>query len=187
MTRHVIANYIDLLREYRSLFLRWNQKINLSAARTEVDLDEHLRDCEAVIPHLAAASAVIDVGSGGGLPVVVAAIALPSVRFTALEPVHKKHAFLRTAIRELALNNLEALAERHDVHPRHDYDAAMSRATFDLVEWLSIGSTLVRPGGVVLGFEGVARDDLPAAVLRVPYTLGDKQRALVLRTTTSTS
>jgi 16S rRNA (guanine527-N7)-methyltransferase len=123
---------------------------------------------------------VLDVGSGGGFPVAIAAICLPDVAFTSLEPVHKKHAFIRTAARELELANLTALAERLEDHPAHDYDAAMSRATFDLREWLEAGRARVVGGGIVLGFEAIRRDDLPPTVERFPYTIDGKPRAIVV-------
>ena len=173
-----------IIDRFRILFQQWNQRINLSAARTPADLDQHIRDSLHVVPVLADLSQpgarVIDVGSGGGFPVVIAAICLPGLTFTALEPVHKKHAFLRTAIRELGLTNLDAKAERSDQHSRTNYDLAMSRATFDLVEWLAIGATLVREGGAVLGFEAVRRDDVGDGVERVSYQLDGKARSIVI-------
>ena len=178
MTQRVIEN--PQLQAFIRLFEKWNQRINLSAARTRVELEQHVRDCLHVVPHLEGAKTVLDVGSGGGLPVVVAAISLPEVSFTALEPVHKKHAFLRTAARELALVNLEAFALRIEDHDRRDYDAACSRATFDLADWLALGLTFVRPGGFVVGFEAVERTDLPMAIERRPYTLEDKTRSIVI-------
>jgi 16S rRNA (guanine527-N7)-methyltransferase len=170
------------LQAFADLFAKWNRSINLSAARTPAEIEEHLVDSLHVVPHLAPASRVIDVGSGGGLPVVVAAICAPSIQFVALEPVHKKHAFLRTAARELALANLEAFARRVEDHPSHDYDAATSRATFDLPVWIETGLSLVRPGGRVLGFEAVRRDDLPAGTERHTYSLSGKARAIVVVT-----
>jgi 16S rRNA (guanine527-N7)-methyltransferase len=179
----------NTLNNFSILFHRWNRSINLSAARSEHELRDHILDSLHVVPHLRAATAgsasppalarILDVGAGGGLPAVVAAICLPDTHIIALEPVHKKHAFLRTAARELALPNLEPLAERVDRHPGRDYMAAMSRATFDLREWLLLGLMLVRPGGVVLGFEGIPRSDLPPDTQRHPYTLGDKSRSIV--------
>lgn len=167
------------LSRFNALFLKWNQSINLSAARTAAEIDEHIRDSLNIVPHLRGATRVVDVGSGGGFPVVIAAICLPSTSFTALEPVHKKHAFLRTAARELGLVNLEALASRVEDHDVRDYDAATSRATFDLREWLSLGAELVRPGGTVFGFEATQRDDLPRPFERHTYQLDGKQRAII--------
>jgi len=169
----------DHLEQFMELFAKWNRSINLSAASTRDELAEHVEDSLSVVPLLAEARRVLDVGSGGGFPVVVAAIQLPLVAFTALEPTHKKHSFLRTAARELHLDNLEPLAERLEDHQVHDYDVAMSRATFDLIEWLARGLRYVAPGGKVLGFEAMPRSDLPARALRHPYSLAGKSRAIV--------
>lgn len=176
MTQRAI---LPKLKEFSALFLKWNKSINLSAARTAADLDEHITDSLQLVDHLAGSTRHLDVGSGGGFPVVLAAIACPQIQFTALEPVHKKQAFLRTAARELDLPNLDALAIRLDAHDVRDYDSASSRATFDLVEWLHLGLDFVHPGGLVLGFEGVTRDDLPPGTERFPYDLAGKSRAIV--------
>jgi 16S rRNA (guanine527-N7)-methyltransferase len=175
------------LNAFLDLFEKWNKSINLSAASTRAELKEHLDDSLHVLPHLQALTEgrtemprVLDVGSGGGFPVVIAAIELPEIAFTSLEPVHKKHAFLRTAARELELPNLDPLARRLDDHDVSDYDAAMSRATFDLAEWLAMGAERVRDGGIVIGFEAVTRNDLPTSIVRHPYALNGKQRAIVV-------
>jgi len=170
-----LSNY----KGFVDLFEKWNRSINLSAASTRGEIGSHVEDCLHVVPHLRGASTVLDVGSGGGFPVVIAALALPETRFVSLEPVHKKQAFLKTAARELGLPNLEARAERIEDHERRDYDVAMSRATFDLKDWLAMGLERVRPGGLVLGFEAQTRTDLEN-VERDPYTLDGKPRAIVI-------
>lgn len=187
----VFANNLEM---FLALFARWNRSINLSAADSRGELLGHVSDSLHVVPHLAAQAEtlraiatesrdvrVLDVGSGGGFPVVVAAICLPALQFTALEPVHKKHAFLRTAARELRLANLDPRAQRLDDHEPRDYDAAMSRATFDLREWLEAGLGRVSPGGIVLGFEAIRRDDLPTDIQRHAYSIDGKPRTIVLR------
>lgn len=175
-----VPDQLSKIERFRDLLLKWNRKINLSAARSPEEIEEHIRDSLQVVPHLHSSARIVDVGAGGGFPVIVAAICLPSLSFTALEPIHKKHAFLRTAARELDLVNLEALAARVEDHRVHDYDAAMSRATFDLREWLLLGAELVRPGGLVIGFEATPRDDLPSPFERHPYLLDAKQRSLII-------
>jgi 16S rRNA (guanine527-N7)-methyltransferase len=177
----------ETLHDFSELFQKWNRSINLSAARSESEIHDHIIDSLHVVPHLrGAGTRILDVGAGGGLPAVVAAICLPDTQVTALEPVHKKHAFLRTAARKLSLTNLEPLPERLEVHRHHDYDAAMSRATFDLREWLLLGAAHARPGGLVLGFEAVPRSDLPPGTLRHPYRLDGKTRAIVAFRTAAT-
>ena len=182
------AELDETLSHFKTLFLKWNRNINLSGARTDDDLELHIIDCLHAVPHLRtaasgapppAATRVLDVGAGGGLPSVVAAIACPSIHVTALEPVHKKYSFLRTAARELSLANLMPAAERLDAHAGRDYDAAMSRATFDLREWLTLAAGYVRPGGFILGFEAVPRTDLPGSVVRSSYVLSNRTRSIV--------
>jgi 16S rRNA (guanine527-N7)-methyltransferase len=168
------------LTEFVDIFGRWNAKINLSAARTEAEIASHVVDSLHVAPLLVSAEQALDVGSGGGFPVVIAAICVPTCRFVSLEPVHKKHAFLRTAARELGLTNLEPLAVRLEDHPVFNYDLAMSRATFDLSEWLQRGLAFVHEGGAVLGFEAQLREDLPPTIERHPYSLEGKQRSIVM-------
>jgi 16S rRNA (guanine527-N7)-methyltransferase len=175
------------LTSFQRLFLKWNRSINLSAARTESEILEHIVDSLHVVPRLRAATGqtgasqlrVLDVGAGGGFPSVITAICLPDASVTALEPVHKKHAFLRTAARELGLAHLDPRADRVDDHPARDYDVAVSRATFDLRDWLLLGLTRVRPDGLVLGFEAVPRLDLPPDTARTRYNLNGKHRAIV--------
>jgi 16S rRNA (guanine527-N7)-methyltransferase len=167
------------LEAFQRLFARWNASINLSAARTDEEISEHVLDSLHVITHVPQNARVIDVGSGGGFPSVVLAICRSDVEVTALEPTHKKHAFLRTAARELKLSGFEAFARRFEDHAIHDYDVAMSRATLDLREWIEAGLSLVKVGGVVLGFEAIERTDLPEATKRYSYELAGKQRAIV--------
>ncbi|HLL21725.1 MAG TPA: 16S rRNA (guanine(527)-N(7))-methyltransferase RsmG [Kofleriaceae bacterium] len=168
------------LEQFCALFGKWNERINLSAASNAAEISEHVRDSLHVVPHLPTSGTVVDVGSGGGLPVVVAAICLPGVQFTALEPVHKKHAFLRTAARELGLPNLESFARRMEDHDADDHDAAMSRATFDIREWVFRGRELVKVGGLVIAFEAIPRDDIPVPFERHAYQFAGKQRAIII-------
>jgi 16S rRNA (guanine527-N7)-methyltransferase len=175
------------LAAFATLFHKWNQRINLSASRDEAEIGLHVADCLHLVPFLRSAIAswrlqpapVLDVGAGGGFPAVVVAICLPEAHVTALEPVHKKHAFLRTAARELALGNLTPLAERVETHARRNYAAATSRATLDLRDWLLLGLDRIEPGGSVFGFEATPRDDLPGGTARHPYLHQDRQRAIV--------
>jgi len=173
------ASISPTLEAFAVLFARWNSSINLSAARTASDIAEHIVDSLHVVPYIDATANVIDVGAGGGFPAVLIAICRPDASVIALEPVHKKHAFLRAAARELKLANLEAFARRIEDHRERDYDVACSRATFDLRKWLELGLTLVRVGGCTLGFEAIERRDLPSSLNRYPYELSGKQRAIV--------
>lgn len=177
---------LDGLAAYLELLSKWNARINLSGSREPEALAGHVLDCLGVVPHVPAdAKRLVDVGSGAGLPGAILAIARPGLAVTALEPVHKKHAFLAAVRRELGVNNLQAFAERVEVHREAagfvGYDVAVSRATFAVPEWLVCGRTLVRAGGVVLAMEGSEQHALPAGATRHPYEIpgSDRRRAII--------
>ena len=162
------------------LFARWNRSINLSAARTEPEIADHVIDCLALVPLCGEPASLVDVGSGGGLPGIILSISLVNCVVDCVEPIHKKAAFLSTAARELGLST-RVHARRVDIAVDGGHDVAVSRATFDLAEWLALGEQLVRPGGRVLGME--ARDQIALGPNdeRHPYAHGDRTRAIIVR------
>jgi 16S rRNA (guanine527-N7)-methyltransferase len=173
-----VGNYLILL-------MKWNTRINLTSARNEREaLSSHLLDCLAVVPHVPEGTErLVDAGSGAGLPAVVIALFRPEVEVTALEPVHKKHAFLSAVKRELPVTNLHAFSQRIEDHLLADtfrpYDVAVSRATWTLPTWLERGPQLIRRGGLVLGMEGSKAHPLPDRATRHPYGLDDRTRAII--------
>lgn len=175
------AERAALLAGYVERFERWNQRINLSAARSADDIVDHVIDCLALVGHVPAGARVIDVGSGGGLPGLVLAAARADVSVTCVEPLHKKAAFLRQAARELGLAVTVMTQRVEEVGAGVGYDVAMSRATFALPEWLERGATLVKPGGLVLGMEGKDLIPLDSVTTRHPYEAGDRTRAIIVR------
>lgn len=173
------------LPQFVELFVQWNERINLSAARTHAEVTLQVVDCLALVPYLSSITSLVDVGSGGGLPGVVLAIVLPSLKIRSLEPVHKKAAFQSTAARTLSLPNIEVLPRRVSPDLDSGFDAAVSRATFDLLEWLELGAQLVSPGGIVLGMEGRDQRPLPVGAERLPYAHGDRTRSIIRYRTAS--
>ena len=77
---------------------RWNARVNLVAASTLPQAwVRHVADGLQLLNHLPEeAEQVIDLGSGGGIPGLVMALAAPRrARYTLVEANHKKCAFLR--------------------------------------------------------------------------------------------
>jgi 16S rRNA (guanine527-N7)-methyltransferase len=176
---------------YADLLIRWNQKINLTGAKSiGAVVAEHYPDAYALARRLDQPARLVDVGSGGGLPALPLALLRPSLVIRLCEPIAKKAAFLRTAIRELKLADRVALEARRGEELADElaarpagplltatsqpFDVATSRATFAPEAWLALGRRLVRPAGRVF-------------VLTVPGTAiagntdiyGDGRRALI--------
>lgn len=161
LNRYQVSKAIlDQIQEYVSLLMRWNQKIQMTATKEpEEFVSRHVADSlelSSLLP--AEVKTMVDVGSGGGLPGVVLAIANPQIQFMLIEPTQKKHAFLSTARRELGLANMRTLAVRdEDLIVRADFvkfDAAVARAVWSTERWLERAPRLVRDGGLVYAMEG---------------------------------
>ena len=104
--RAQFATYLNLLN-------KWNQVHNLTAVRdVEEQIPRHILDCLAVLPYIKDAATLADIGSGAGLPALMLAIMQPVLAVTALESNGKKAAFIREAVRVLALANVQVVAQR---------------------------------------------------------------------------
>lgn len=181
------------LAQYVALLDKWNRKQNLTAIRDpEQMVTHHLLDSLAVLAHLPGQERlrVLDMGSGGGLPGIPLAIAKQGWRVVLLDSNHKKAVFLRQAVIELDLANVEVCAERvQDYEPHVLFDIVISRAFSDLATFATLGMRLVAPGGRLVAMKGLFPNEeleqLPSDVvitevpaIRVPGL--DVQRHLVI-------
>jgi 16S rRNA (guanine527-N7)-methyltransferase len=161
----VDADAQERLLAYLGLLAKWNQVYNLTAIREpERMLRQHLLDSLAVVPHVSGES-ITDVGSGAGLPGIPLALARPASHVTLVESNHKKSAFLRQAVIELALPNVDIREQRVEtVEPRISSDVVIARAFSDLAEFVALAGPLCRPGGMLAAMKGVHPYEELAAV-----------------------
>ncbi len=100
---------IEKLNHFAESVLKWNKKINLTAAKSLKEITErHILD--SLMPLTIGfrhERRVVDLGSGGGFPAIPLAITCPNTRFLLIEKVLKKCAFLNKIKRELNLKNIE--------------------------------------------------------------------------------
>lgn len=144
------------LLAYLALLDKWNRVYNLTAVRdTERMVSHHLLDSLAAVPYFQGA-AVLDVGSGGGLPGIPLAIARPELQVTLIDSIAKKTAFLLQAKAELGLENVKVVTGRvEDFRPDERFDVITSRAFSDLKEFVTLTRHLLKPAGRWLGMKGL--------------------------------
>jgi 16S rRNA (guanine527-N7)-methyltransferase len=158
------------LLDYLALLQRWNATYNLTAVRDpEAMLTQHLADCLAVVPSLQRVSdpggrRLLDVGSGGGLPGVVIAVACPQWQVTCVDTVGKKAAFVRQAATELGLGNLHAVHARVETLRLPPFDVVASRAFASLLDFVRLTRPLLAGEGVWMAMKGRMPDEEIAAV-----------------------
>lgn len=159
----VPASILEQLATYLDLLLETNRTMNLTAVR---DRDRAWRrliiDSLTLLPgldDLPEDSALIDIGSGAGLPGLPVAMARPDLRITSLDATGKKIRFQQQVIETLGLSNATAIQDRaetigHDPEHRDRYDVAVNRAIGPMAELLEYSLPLVKIGGSILAMKG---------------------------------
>lgn len=186
------AGATEKLLAYLELLAKWNRTYNLTAIREPLQaVSHHLLDSLAVLGELSdRAGALVDVGSGGGLPGIPIAIAEPARRVTLNDASEKKGAFLRQAVIELGLRNAEVHVGRVETWlPAERFAVVISRGFASLVDFLAACRHLAAPAGVLAAMKGaypraelaqVPPDCDCAEVRRLKVPLLGAERHLVL-------
>jgi len=110
----------------------------------------------------AAGCAILDVGSGGGLPGVVLAICRPDWSVTCVDTVAKKASFIRQVAAELRLPRLaaqHARVEALEAASPQRYQVITARAFSSLPDLVRLTRALLAPGGVWMAMKGAVPED----------------------------
>jgi 16S rRNA (guanine527-N7)-methyltransferase len=111
---------IDRLDRYYTLLAKWNEKINLTSFRLPPGGEDNAIDRLLIEPVIAAthiapdARRALDVGSGGGSPAIPLKLAAPPLHLRMVESKTRKAVFLREAVRELGLADIEVVTSRFE-------------------------------------------------------------------------
>ena len=145
------------LLDYLALLARWNAAYNLTAIRDPREmLAKHLLDSLAMQPFVRGLATLADLGTGPGLPGIPLAIATPGLQVTLVESNGKKARFLREAVRQLGLANVDVAEARIEAfRPDTRFDAITARALATLPLILELGGHLPGPDGKLLAMKGV--------------------------------
>jgi 16S rRNA (guanine527-N7)-methyltransferase len=146
------------LARYADRLLAWNRKVNLTSITAPAEVAEkHLVDSLLLLPAIAGARTLLDVGSGAGLPGVPLACVRRDLAVTCCDSVAKKVAFVKAVAAELGVD-VRAVAVRAEGHPDEEKlpraDAVVSRALADPEVWVPLGARYLAEGGVLLAMLG---------------------------------
>jgi 16S rRNA (guanine527-N7)-methyltransferase len=145
---------VDQLMGYLDLIQKWNKVYNLTSVRDPLEmLTHHLLDSLSVIVPLlrhvdqSGAQTLLDVGSGGGLPGVVIAIACPQLQVTCVDTVAKKATFIQQVALSLGLSKMCGVHARVETMSER-FDVVTSRAFATLADFVSLSRERLAANGV---------------------------------------
>jgi 16S rRNA (guanine527-N7)-methyltransferase len=121
------------LLAYAALLDKWNRTYRLTGLKDpSLAVSHHLLDSLAILPFVEG-TALLDVGSGGGMPGIPLAIARPELRVVLLDSNAKKTAFLQQVAIELGLANIAVHCGRVEAYrPVARFPTISARAFSDL-------------------------------------------------------
>lgn len=127
--------------------------------------DRHLLNCAVMEEAIPPKAAVVDIGSGAGLPGIVLAFVRPDLSVTLLEPLLRRTVFLQECVELLELPNVEVYRARaEEVAGEFAADVVTARAVAPLDRLARWALPLLRPGGELLAVKGErAADELKEA------------------------
>lgn len=148
----------EKLTRYAELLARWNRTIRLVSAQDVPAIwTRHILDSLQILPFLPAGlTGAIDLGSGGGLPGLVLALA-SGVPFHLVEADARKAAFLKEAAHATGAP-VTVHAQRIEQVSLTPSPFVTARALAPLPKLLSLAAPLLAPGGLCLFPKGQSFD-----------------------------
>lgn len=146
----------DRLERYLDLLYEVGASHNLTRVPRQDAWQRHIEESLSLLPlhHWSADEVILDLGSGGGVPGIPLAIAVPQVRVLLLERNLTKAAFLERCRVELGLDQVEVVARnaeevvREKPHPR--VDILVSRAAAPPARLIPLTAPFLNSSGLAL-------------------------------------
>ncbi len=157
---------LNQLEKFYNLLIEWNDKINLTriVEREEVYL-KHFYDSLTItkVIDLSKEKKLCDVGSGAGFPGIVMKIVFPNLKITLIDSLLKRVKYLNEIIKQLGLENIEAIhtrAEDYARSHREEYDIVVARAVANLKVLSELCIPMVKKYGYFISMKANAKEEI---------------------------
>jgi len=160
-TNEVALNKLDF---FLNELLRWNKKINLtSIVKYDESVEKHLIDSLYLGQYLRSQCAIVDMGSGAGLPSIPLAICRPDITVLSVDSVGKKVNFQNHIKRSLKLKNFTVVNARaeglKDIIEHKKMDVITARAFTSLESLMAHALPVLNGGGLLLAMKGICEEE----------------------------
>lgn len=151
---------LNKLNRYYELLVEYNKVMNLTGI-TEKDQVylKHFYDSLTIskVIDLNKEETLCDIGTGAGFPGMVLKILFPNLKVVLVDSLNKRIEFLKIVIKELELNNIEAIHARIEEYAKENielFDIVTSRAVAPLNILLEYGIPLVKTNKYFISYKG---------------------------------
>lgn len=168
-TELIHSKYAAKFQAFYNLLCFYNEKYNLTRIIERKDCDiKHFLDSICAEQYFPSGARVAEIGSGAGFPSIPLKIIRDDLKFTLVESVGKKCDFLREAVKELALNDVEVINMRAEDGGknklyREQYDVCCARAVARLNTLSEYCIPYVKKGGAFIAYKGDAKEEISEA------------------------
>ena len=151
---------LEQLNRYYELIVEYNKVMNLTGIteKEQVYL-KHFYDSLKIVKviDLNKEETLCDIGTGAGFPGIVLKILFPNLKITLIDSLNKRIEFLKIVIKELNLNNIEAIhtrAEEYAIKNIEKFDVVTSRAVAPLNILLELSIPLLKINKYFIPYKG---------------------------------
>lgn len=207
LERYIREDIVEKFSELTDLMIATNAVMNITALTTvEKIIPLHYADCVKIAEAIPEGAAVIDVGCGGGFPILPLAIVRPDLRITGLDSTDKKVRYVQNTADQLGLTVATLSARAEDAAKmaqyRDSFDIAVSRAVARMNVLDELCMPFVKVGGRFIAMKGAAgQEELSEAQVGIQrlggggitlreytlYTGGDDEKRAVIEVQKSKS
>lgn len=161
---NVSETKMQQLEKYYHLLIEYNKVMNLTGI---VEHDEvylkHFYDSLTIakIINLNNESSLCDIGTGAGFPGIVLKIFYPHLKVTLIDSLNKRIKFLNIVIKELKLENIEAIhyrVEEYGTLHREKFDVVTARAVASTNQLLEYAIPIVKKDKYFIAMKGKSED-----------------------------
>lgn len=151
---------LEQLNRYYELIVEYNKVMNLTGIteKEQVYL-KHFYDSLTIakVIDLNKEETLCDIGTGAGFPGIVLKILFPNLKITLIDSLNKRIEFLKIVIKELNLENIEAIharAEEYAIKNIEKFDVVTSRAVAPLNILLELSIPLLKINKYFIPYKG---------------------------------
>ncbi len=140
-------------QRWQELFIEYNLHTNLMSKNEVANLfEKHIYDSLSIVlwdefKKTINGGKLLDIGTGGGFPSVILAIAFEGLNVIANDSRSRKTKFIEIIKDELSLQNLAIICSRAEDEPRKNVDIVTFRAVGKIKDILPLAKKHVKPGG----------------------------------------